>query len=134
MKRVFLSVALLSLAASASASASAPIEGRWQNPKDSVIIDVAPCGAEALCGKVSWASPKARADARKGGTQRLVGTRLLTGLKPNGEGGWKGRAFLPKRNMHATAFVHAAGGDTMVVKGCLVGGMICKEQRWTRVD
>ena len=65
---------------------------------------------------------------------RLVGTRLLSGLRPDGEGGWKGRAYLPKRNMHATAIVHAAGGRTMVVKGCLVGGMICKEQRWTRVN
>lgn len=131
MKRVFTSIALLSLASAASA---VPIEGRWQNPKDSVIIDVAPCGAGALCGKVSWASPKAKADARKGGTQRLVGTRLLTGLKPDGEGGWKGRVYLPKRNMRANAIIRTAGADTMVVKGCLVGGMICREQRWTRVS
>ena len=132
MKRIILALALLPLAS--AASAIAPIEGRWQNPKDSVIIDVRPCGAGTLCGRVSWASPKARADASKGGTRRLVGTRLLTGLKPDGEGGWRGRAYLPKRNMHATAFVHAAGGRTMVVKGCLVGGLVCKEQRWTRVD
>ena len=132
MRWFFLTLALLPIAS--AAGAAVPIEGRWQNPKDSVIIDVAPCGSGTLCGKVSWASPKAKADARKGGTQRLVGTPLLTGLKPDGEGGWKGRAYLPKRNMHATAFVHATGGRTMVVKGCLVGGLICKEQRWTRVD
>ena len=131
MKRIFLSVALLSLASAASA---VPIEGRWQNPKDSVIIDVVPCGTGTWCGRVSWASPKARADARKGGTQRLVGTRLLTGLKPDGDGGWKGRAYLPKRNMHANALIRTAGSNIMVVKGCLVGGMICKQQRWTRVN
>ncbi len=131
MKRISLGVTLLSLGSAASA---VPIEGRWQNPKDSVIIDVAPCGSGTWCGRVSWASPKAKADARKGGTQRLVGTRLLSGLKPNGAGGWKGRAYLPKRNMHATALVHAAGGRIMVVKGCLVGGLVCKEQRWTRVN
>ena len=65
MKRILLGFALLSLASAASA---VPIEGRWQNPKDSVIIDVAPCGAGTWCGKVSWASPKAKADAKKGGT------------------------------------------------------------------
>lgn len=130
MRQIFLSIALLPLA---SAAAAVPIEGRWQNPKDSVIIDVAPCRVATWCGKVSWASPKAKADARKGGTERLVGTTLLTGLQPDGAGGWRGRAFLPKRNMRANAFVHAADGDTMVVKGCLVGGLICKEQRWTRV-
>ena len=131
MKRIFLSIALLTLASAANA---VPIEGRWQNPKDSVIIDVAPCGAGTWCGKVSWASPKARADARKGGTQRLVGTRLLSGLRPDGAGGWRGRAFLPKRNMRANALVHAANSNSIIVKGCLIGELICKEQRWTRVD
>jgi len=131
MKRYLTSLALLPIA---SAAAAVPIEGRWQNPKESVIIDVAPCGSGTLCGKVSWASPKAKADARKGGTPRLVGTRLLTGLKPDGGGGWKGRAFLPKRNMRANAMIRTAGGGTMIVKGCLVAQLICKEQRWTRVD
>lgn len=131
MKRFFTSIASVSLATAASA---APIEGRWQNPKDSVIIDVAPCGGGTWCGKVSWASPKAKADARKGGTQRLVGMHLLTGLKPDGDGGWRGRAYLPKRNIHANAIIRTAGGDTMIVKGCLIAGMICKEQRWTRVN
>lgn len=131
MKRVLLGIALLSLASAASA---VPIEGRWQNPKDSVIIDVAPCGSGTWCGKVSWASPKAKAAARKGGTTNLVGKQLLTGLKPDGEGGWKGRVYLPKRNMHAGATVRAAGNNALLVKGCAVAGMICKQQRWTRVD
>ena len=131
MKRVLIGIAFLSLASAANA---VPIEGRWQNPKDSVIIHVAPCGAGTFCGKVTWASPKARADARKGGTANLVGKRLLTGLRPDGEGGWKGRAYLPKRNMQANAMIRTAGAETMVVKGCLVGGMICREQRWTRVN
>ena len=131
MKRLFMSLALLPLA---SAAYAAPIEGRWQNPKESVIIDVAPCGTGTLCGKVSWASPKAKADARQGGTERLVGTHLLTGLKPDGTGGWKGRAFLPKRNMRANAMIRSAGASTMIVKGCLVAQLICKEQRWRRVD
>jgi uncharacterized protein (DUF2147 family) len=131
MKAFFTSIALLSLA---SAAHAAPIEGRWQNPKDSVIIDVIPCGAGTFCGKVSWASPKAKADARKGGTERLVGTHLLTGLRPDGDGGWRGRAFLPRRNMHANAIIRPAGASAMIVKGCLVAELICKEQRWTRVD
>jgi len=131
MKRILTGIALASLA---SAAHAAPIEGRWQNPNDSVIVDVAPCGAATWCGKVSWASPKARADARQAGTASLVGTRLLTGLKPDGNGGYKGRVFLPKRKMHAGASVRTAGSGTLLVKGCAIAGMICKEQRWTRVN
>jgi uncharacterized protein (DUF2147 family) len=131
MKRIFMGAALLSLASAASA---VPIEGRWQNPKDSVIIDVAPCGAGTWCGKVTWASPKAQAAASKGGTTNLVGKQLLTGLRPDGNGGWKGRVYLPKRNMHAGATIRAAGNNALLVKGCAIAGMICKQQRWTRVN
>ena|SRR5688572_10654454 len=131
MKRIFMGAALLSLASTANA---VPIEGRWQNPKDSVIIDVTPCGGGTWCGKVTWASPKAQAGARKGGTTNLVGKQLLTGLRPDGNGGWKGRVYLPKRNMHAGATIRAAGNNALLVKGCAVAGMICKQQRWTRVN
>ena len=131
MKRILTSLALLSLA---SAAQAAPIEGRWQNPKDSVIVEVKPCGAATWCGRVSWASAKARADAREAGTANLVGTRLLTGLRADGKGGYKGRVFLPKRKMHAGANVRVAGGGTLLVKGCALAGLICKEQRWTRVN
>lgn len=132
MKRHLTILALLPLAS--QAAAAVPIEGRWQNPKDTVIINVAPCGEAIWCGEVSWASPQAAADARKAGTPSLVGARLLTGLKPDGKGGYTGRVFLPKRKMHTTANVRASGADTIIVKGCLIAGLLCKEQRWTRVN
>jgi len=130
MKRT---LAILALLPAASQAATVPIEGRWQNPKDTVIINVAPCGEATWCGDVTWASQEAAAEARQSGTPSLVGARLLTGLKPDGKGGYTGRVFLPKRKMHATANVRTAGADTIIVKGCLIAGMLCKEQRWTRV-
>ena len=133
MKQIFTTLALLSLAASPALSAgTAPIEGKWQNPKDSVTVEVARCGG-AYCGTVVWASAKAKADARKGGTANLVGTRLMTGLKADGRGGYKGRVYLPKHGMHAGAQLRMVGANTLSVKGCAVAGLICKEQRWSRV-
>ena len=133
MKQIFASLAALSLVAvAAPAAASAPFEGRWANPKKSVIIEVAPCGS-AYCGTVVWATEKAKANARKGGTENLIGTRLITGVKPAGNGTYKGRGFVPKQNIHAPATVRIAGPNTMMVKGCVLG-LICKEQRWTRVN
>ncbi|MDQ3144362.1 MAG: DUF2147 domain-containing protein [Pseudomonadota bacterium] len=130
MKRILLSLALLPVA---SAAHAAPIEGRWQNPKDSVIVEVARCG-RAYCGEVAWASAKAKADARKGGTANLVGTRLMSGFTPDGDGGYKGKVLLPKRGIHATGTIRRTGNNTLLVKGCAIAGMICKEQRWTRVN
>ncbi len=130
MKQIFTGFAILSLA---SAAHAAPIEGRWKNPKSSVVVEVARCGG-AYCGEVTWASAKSKADARQGGTKKLVGTRLMSGFTPDGRGGFKGKVLLPKRGFHATGTIRQAGNDTMLVKGCAIAGLVCKEQRWTRVN
>ena len=127
MRQVLTSIALIALPA---AAAPAPIEGKWQNPKDSVIVDVHRCGAGTFCGNVSWASPKAK---RKSEGRLKVGTELLTGLKADGNGGYRGRAYVPRHRVHATATVRHAGANALIVKGCTLGGIVCKSQRWTRV-
>ena len=122
------SLAFALLAVPASASAPAPIEGRWSNPKDSVVVRVARCGA-TYCGRVAWASAKAQAKARS----PLVGRQLMSGFRPDGRGGYKGRVFLPRHKVFAPATIRALGRDTLSVKGCALSGMVCKEQRWSRV-
>lgn len=128
MKEIWLTIALI---ATSSAAAAAPIEGRWQNPKDSVIVNVRSCGAETYCGKVAWASAKAQ---RKAEGRMQVGTQILSGLRSDGRGGYKGRAYVPRHKVHATATVRHAGPDALIVKGCTFGGVICKSERWTRVN
>lgn len=128
MKQLILSIAAVGAALGASAPANAQaLEGKWANPKRSVIVNVARCG-EAYCGTVSWATPKNRAKGAE------PGTRVLSDLRPQGGGIYKGRAYEPKRNVRGSATVHQVGPNTMVVKGCAVLGVICKEQRWTRVS
>ena len=130
MKRILLALAVL---ATSSAAAAAPIEGRWTNPKRNVVIEVGKCGA-TYCGKVAWASEKAKDTARKGGTKSLVGATLMTGFKPVGNGAYKGRAFDPKRGLHGTAIIRPLSQDRIEVRGCVIAGMLCKTQRWTRVN
>ena len=133
MKRILLSIAAAAVALGAPASAKAQaLEGKWTNPKRSVIVNVARCG-EAYCGTVSWASDKNKAKVSENG-RKLIGTRILSDLRPAGNGLYKGRAFEPKRNLRGSATVRQVGPNTMVVKGCAVLGVLCKEQRWTRVS
>ena len=124
---------LIAIAVPVTASAKAAIEGHWRNPKGSVIVRVAPCG-DAWCGTVVEASAKAKATARRGGTPDLIGTQILSSVRPTGDGTYKGVAFDPKRNIRAPATIHLLGSETLVIKGCLISGFICKEQRWTRVS
>jgi uncharacterized protein (DUF2147 family) len=127
MKQILTRTALALLATALPATASAQaLEGKWANPKRSVIVNVVRCG-DALCGTVSWASAK---NKQKGVTP---GTRVLTGLKPLGDGVYRGRALEPKRNISGSATVRQHGPNVMVVKGCAVAGLFCREQRWTRV-
>lgn len=130
MKRMLLIAASL-LTAVPTAGAAQSIEGKWANPKRSVIVNVERCG-DAYCGTVSWASQHNREKVADKGRQ-LVGTPILTGLKPAGDGLFKGQAFEPKRNVRGTATVRQVGANTMVVRGCAVLGIFCREQRWTRV-
>jgi uncharacterized protein (DUF2147 family) len=128
MKQLLLSIAAVSVALGVPSPAfGQAIEGKWANPKRSVIVRVARCG-EAYCGTVSWASAKNR---EKGAEP---GTRVLSDLRPAGEGIYKGRAYEPKRNIRGSATVRQIGPDTMVVRGCAVLGVFCSEQRWTRIS
>ena len=125
MKAILAGLSLL--ATSAAANAAAPIEGKWANPKHSVVVRVAPCGG-GYCGTVIWASEKNR---EHGATP---GTRVLSDLQPVGDGTYKGSAYEPKRGIRGSAAVRQEGSNVMIVKGCAVLGLVCKEQRWTRVS
>jgi uncharacterized protein (DUF2147 family) len=114
------------------ALAAAPIEGSWRNPSGSVTVRIGPCG-ETLCGRVVAASPRARAEAADAGTERLVGTELMSGLEAVGPGAWRADIFVPDKNIRAEGELHLTGPRTMDVQGCAMGGLICKTQQWTRV-
>lgn len=123
---------MLPLFAFAAALASGPaLDGRWVNPSGSVIIDIAPCGG-AHCGTVKWASEQAKADARKG-TDRLVGSDLLTGLIEQKPGQWRGKLFIPDQKMRANAKIQLIGERQLKVSGCAMG-VLCKSQYWNRAD
>ncbi len=128
MKRILTKAAMALLAIAAPAMAMGQsLEGRWANPKRSVIVNVSRCG-DAYCGTVSWATAKNR---EKGTTP---GTRVLSDLRPAGDGIYKGRAFEPKRDISGSATIRQVGPNVMVVKGCAIIGLFCKEQRWTRIS
>ena len=41
---------------------------------------------------------------------------------------------LAKRNIHAPATIRQRSRNVMEVEGCALAGLLCKEQRWTRVS
>ncbi len=138
MPRSFAFAALVAAAAltaspSAFADASGSVDGVWRNPHDSLHIEVKPCGT-STCGYVVWASDKAKEDAKKGGTDPLVGTQLLRDFSPDKRGSWRGKVFVPDRNAIFTGSAELIDSNTLRAKGCLFANFICRSQIWTRVE
>ena len=129
-----MAVACLTLLATPALAAPAqPAEfGTWRNPSNSVHIRTARCGA-ALCGTVVWASPKAQADVRAATGRKLVGTQLFRRFTRGPDGVWSGTVYVPDLDKEFSGTIALDGRDTLVGKGCLLGNLACKEQRWQRM-
>lgn len=123
----------LTLMATAASAQTDPFEGHWENPKHSMVVKVSHCTANEYCAVVVRASPKALANARKGGTEHFIGTEILR-VRPAGERTFKGTAFDPESNMHVSATVKMVGPGLMDLKGCAVFGLVCEAQRWTKLN
>lgn len=95
-------------------------------------LEIRPCGGSA-CGYVVWASPKAQADARRGSGKELIGMQLLRDFAP-GERSWRGKVYVPDLNVTLGGAVRSLDAGHIEAKGCLVGGLICKSQVWSRID
>ena len=124
---------LLFAAILAPNASSAPLLGSWTNESGSVVVLIAPCGDDMLCGTVQSASEKARTDARRGGTPELVGTELLHEFVPSGTGRWKGTLFVPDVNKRSKAEIEQLDDNRLRVRGCAVGRILCRSQIWSRV-
>jgi uncharacterized protein (DUF2147 family) len=105
--------------------------GTWQNPAGSVHIRATRCG-EQICGTVVFANDKAKADARRGGTDPLVGTQLFEEFVARGSREWRGRVFVPDMNRRVTGTATLVDENTIRVEGC-AARIICRNQVWTRV-
>jgi uncharacterized protein (DUF2147 family) len=76
--------------------------GLWQSPGGNTRLRLSKCGPN-ICGKVAWASPKARADAARGGHPDLVGMELAANFSRTGHNMFSGRVFVPDSTAASTA-------------------------------
>jgi uncharacterized protein (DUF2147 family) len=105
--------------------------GEWSNEDGSVIVEIVPCG-DAVCGTVKSASEKAQVDARRGGTEKLIGTEVLTNFLPVRADRWRGVLFVPDRNLRSKAELIQLDADRLRIRACAVGRIFCKSQVWQR--
>lgn len=102
------------------------IEGVWRSPGGNSIMEVANCG-DSPCGTVVWASDRAKTDSSKT-IAELVGTKLLTDLEPAKDGSWRGKLFIPDKNMRVIAKIRRISDQELKVSGCAI---VCRSAIWT---
>ncbi|HEY0271401.1 MAG TPA: DUF2147 domain-containing protein [Sphingomonas sp.] len=126
-----LAVALMAIPGSAAMAADRSF-GTWRNPSGSVHVRAEPCG-KRMCGVVVWANAKAQADARKGGTGELVGSRIFRDFTLERPGVWRGKVFVPDIGKTFSGTITLVDQNTLNGSGCLIGRVGCKSQIWTRL-
>jgi uncharacterized protein (DUF2147 family) len=130
--RLMYRTALAALALAGNAAAAAPPPGVWANPANTVHVAFERCGA-AVCGTVVWASAKAKVDAERGGTGKLVGAQLFRHFVEEAPGRWSGEVFVPDIGRTISGTLTLTDKRTLTGEGCVLPGIACKTQTWKRI-
>jgi len=124
---------LLLLAGPAHAQAQDP-SGTYLSESGETRVRIAKCG-QAYCGTIVSVQGDAKdmnnPDARLRG-RSLVGVQMISNLKPSGEG-FTGQLYNYKDGKTYTGKMTFAG-KAMLLSGCVLGGLICRSQTWSKLN
>ena len=116
-----------------AALAGDPVEGTWKTlPDDNGdfgYVVFAPCG-ERLCGTLTKSFDSKGAPT----ASPNIGKKIVWDMLDRGKGHYdSGKIWAPDRDK-TYASVMDLKGDTLSVAGCILGGLICRSQKWARVN
>jgi uncharacterized protein (DUF2147 family) len=118
-----------------SATAAEPI-GEWLVEEGSARIRIEPCN-DTLWGVISWVREpgydRQNPDPAKRG-RPIVGVPILRNMKPVKPNQWEGEIYNAKNGKMYSASITLVREDALKVEGCVLGGLFCGGETWTRVD
>jgi uncharacterized protein (DUF2147 family) len=135
-------IAAAVLGASLVPAFAADPAGTWLTEEGKATIRFADCGG-ALCGTIvalkepndpQTGQPKLdknNGDAGKRG-RPIIGVQIVIGLKPDGANKWSGQVYNPEDGKTYTGGITLPNATTIKVQGCILGGVICKTNTWTK--
>jgi len=133
--RFALALAATGFALSAPALA-ADATGIWLSQSGETRIHIAPCGG-ALCGTVVWQKTPGKdvnnPDPAKQ-SRPVVGIQMISGMKPSASGEYAGQLYNFQDGKTYSGKLTVAGPNALNLSGCVLGGIVCRSQTWTRVN
>lgn len=135
MNRLLPMMLTLALMAAATLPArAADPRGTWMSQSGETRVRFADCGGQ-LCGTIV-ASAQARDEKNEDPALRsraLVGVRMIT-MRANGTDSWQGSLYNFQDGKTYTGRMTMPSANAMSLSGCVMGGLICRSQTWTRVN
>ncbi|WP_037308079.1 DUF2147 domain-containing protein [Ruegeria halocynthiae] len=133
MKKFALAAVFATLAT--GALAEDPVDGLWKTqPGDTggyLHVTIAECGS-AICGTIDTAFD---AEGNELLSYENLGKQIIWDMVPEGDGAYdNGKIWAPDRDKTYGSKMSLDGQNKLTVKGCAVGGLVCRGQTWTRVQ
>jgi uncharacterized protein (DUF2147 family) len=135
-----IAAAMLSLCIGSAVAADAT--GTWMTEGGKATVRIAPC-ADALCGTIIALKEPNDPETGRPKTDKnnadpsqrnrpVVGSLIVLGMKPNGANKWSGQVYNAEDGKTYTGAITLQGANALKLEGCILGGLICKGQTWTR--
>lgn len=108
----------------------------WQSEKNDkgafIKVEMMPCASDAtlICGKILDAINPTKASNDK---PAWIGELIIENMKANGANAWDDGTIWAPDDDETYSSKLKLEGDVLEVSGCVLGGLICRGQDWTRV-
>ena len=140
---IIASAIAVALVGAGTAHAADPI-GTWLTGDKKGRVRIVNCGG-AICGTLVWLAEPIDPETHHPKTDKhnsnaslqgrpLLGIPIVLNMKPNGGNKWEGQVYNAEDGGTYTGSFTMDGPNTAELKGCVMGGLICKGQTWTRTN
>jgi len=125
---------VLALLVAAATPATADPSGTWLTQSGDTKVHIARC-SNSYCGTIVWQKTPSNDTKNPDPAKRsrpLVGVQMIHGMTASGANQWSGQLYNPQDGKTYTGKLSLEGGDRMKLSGCVMGGLFCKSQTWTK--
>jgi uncharacterized protein (DUF2147 family) len=118
------SIMALFVLAGSVAPALADPAGTWLRENGNSRVRVSQCGSK-MCGSIVW--------LKDDSGPSKIGQRVFYDMVKSSDNTWTGQAFNPEDGK-TYAGKMVVSGSSMTTSGCVLGGLICRSVKWSKVN
>ena len=122
-------IAAAALALSGTAASADDVLGTWKSePGETggfIHVSMQQCGTK-ICGVIE--------EVVGNDNTSIVGRTIIKDMSPNGSGKYSGGTIWAPDNDKTYKSKMTLSGSALEVSGCVLGGVICRAQTWTRLN